>query len=190
MKSKSKYVLFVKPIADVSVAVLLLVAVSPVMLLVAGILSFYAEPVLFRHRRPGYEGKPFFLIKFRSLSSSNSRRFAFGQFLRKTSLDELPQLINIIKGEMSFVGPRPLLEAYLDLYSEEEHQRHWVKPGVTGWAQVNGRNVLKLEEKVKMDIWYVHHVSLKTDLRILLKTFVQVFKWKESDYHTINHSTL
>lgn len=190
MKTKSKYERWVKPFFDRAVALVLIILTSPLMGIIAAILSCYPGPVLFRHVRPGYLGNRFVLIKFRSMSSPNHNNFAFGKFLRKTSLDELPQLWNVLKGEMSFVGPRPLLEAYMEQYTEAEHMRHAVKPGVTGWAQVNGRNTLTLADKLKMDIWYVEHISLITDVRILFKTGVQLFKWGESDYHAINHPVL
>lgn len=186
MKSKSKYVIVIKPLVDTIAAGILLILTLPVMVFIAIILWFHGGSVLFRHKRPGYLGEIFVLVKFRTLSSGNKGKFVFGKFLRKTSLDELPQLWNVLKGEMSFVGPRPLLEEYMKLYTSEQHKRHAVKPGITGWAQVHGRNTLKLEKKVAMDIWYVENISFRTDFTILLKTMIQVFKWKESDYHAIN----
>ncbi|AMV71884.1 undecaprenyl-phosphate glycosylphosphotransferase [Desulfuromonas sp. DDH964] len=146
----------------------------------------HGSPVLFRQTRPGLRGRPFEMYKFRTMT--NDRDFAgnllpddqrltpFGKFLRSTSLDELPELINVLKGEMSLVGPRPLLMEYLDRYSPEQARRHEVRPGITGWAQVNGRNAISWEEKFKLDVWYVDNRSLWLDIKILWMTFAKVFK--------------
>jgi sugar transferase EpsL len=144
------------------------------------------SPVLFRQRRPGLNGHPFTLMKFRTMTTArdeagrllpdSQRLTGFGKFLRATSLDELPELFNVLRGEMSLVGPRPLLMEYLDRYTLEQARRHQVKPGLTGWAQINGRNALAWEDKFKLDVYYVDRVSLWLDLSILLRTFVQLFK--------------
>jgi undecaprenyl phosphate N,N'-diacetylbacillosamine 1-phosphate transferase len=142
--------------------------------------------VWFIQQRPGKHGRPFKLIKFRTMSdakdeqgellSDELRLTAIGKFIRKTSIDELPQLINVLKGDMSLVGPRPLLMEYLPLYNEEQMCRHAVKPGITGWAQVNGRNTISWPEKFKLDVWYVNNISFLLDLKILLLTLLKVFK--------------
>jgi len=144
------------------------------------------SPVLFRQLRPGLKGKLFTLYKFRSmldikdcpneLLEDQSRLTKFGKFLRKTSLDELPQLWNVVKGDMSLVGPRPLLVEYLSLYTAEQNRRHEVRPGITGWAQVNGRNCLNWEDRLRADVWYVNNYSFMLDLRILALTFLKVLK--------------
>ena len=143
-------------------------------------------PVLFRQRRPGLHGKAFMVYKFRSMTDDRDsagnllpdedRCPAFGRFLRSSSLDELPEIWNVFKGEMSFVGPRPLMMEYLGRYSPEQARRHDVLPGITGWAQVNGRNAISWEEKFKLDTWYVDNQSLWLDLKILWLTAVKVFK--------------
>lgn len=148
--------------------------------------SRLGSPVFFKQERPGHDGKPFKLIKFRSMTDERDaqgallpdadRLPAFGKWLRATSLDEFPELLNILKGEMSFVGPRPLLMHYLPLYSEEQARRHETLPGITGWAQVNGRNALSWDEKFKLDVWYVDHRSLLLDIKILWKTFMTVVR--------------
>jgi len=144
------------------------------------------KPVIFTQKRPGLGGKIFTLYKFRTMKNSedpsgkllpDARRLTkFGVFLRKTSLDELPELFNVLVGDMSLVGPRPLLPEYLPLYTDEQRRRHEVKPGITGWAQVNGRNELSWEEKFELDVWYVDNQSFWLDLKILLKTLIKVIK--------------
>jgi sugar transferase EpsL len=144
------------------------------------------SPVLFRQARPGLHGRPFTLYKFRTMTDERDasddllpdeiRLKRFGRSLRRYSLDELPQLINVMKGELSLVGPRPLLMEYLPLYSAEQARRHDVKPGVTGWAQVNGRNAISWDEKLRLDMWYVDHRNLWLDLKILWLTLVNVIK--------------
>lgn len=141
-------------------------------------------PVFFRQTRPGYQGRPFELLKFRSMSDErdpsgellpDSERISrVGAFIRKTSLDELPELVNVLKGEMSLVGPRPLLMEYLDRYTPEQRRRHDVPPGITGWAQVNGRNALTWDEKFELDLWYVDNHTIALDIEILAKTIGQV----------------
>ena len=142
------------------------------------------SPVLFRQRRPGLGGQPFDMVKFRSMSDARDasgrllpddvRLGRFGRWLRASSLDELPELYNVLRGEMSLVGPRPLLMEYLPLYSDQQRRRHEMPPGITGWAQVNGRNALSWDEKFALDVWYVEHWSLSLDLRILWLTFLRV----------------
>ena len=142
--------------------------------------------MLFRQTRPGLDAKPFVLYKFRTMTNKTDekgnllpdeeRLTRFGRFLRSTSLDELPELLNVLKGDMSLVGPRPLLMEYLPLYSREQARRHEVKPGITGWAQVNGRNALTWQQKFEMDVWYVDHVSFVLDMKILLRTLFKVLK--------------
>ncbi|MBK5275236.1 MAG: sugar transferase [Desulfuromonadales bacterium] len=156
-----------------------LLGVSIVVRLVLG------RPVLFCQERPGRGGKPFIIYKFRTMRNvakacgmplpDDQRLTSFGKFLRSTSLDELPELINVLKGEMSLVGPRPLLMEYLPLYTPEQARRHDVLPGITGWAQVNGRNAIGWEEKFKFDVWYVDNRSLLLDMRILRMTLIKVF---------------
>ena len=143
-------------------------------------------PVFFRQDRTGINGKPFKLYKFRTMTHSRDnegnllpdekRLTSFGRFLRATSLDELPEFFNVLKGDMSIVGPRPLLPEYIPLYTKEQNRRHEVKPGITGWAQVNGRNAISWEEKFKLDVWYVDHQSFWLDMKILFLTMVKVFK--------------
>lgn len=143
-------------------------------------------PIFFRQARPGLYGKPFTLLKFRTMTDARDaqgkllpdaeRLTAFGRFLRRTSLDELPELINVLRGEMSLVGPRPLLMAYLERYTPEQMRRHDVRPGITGWAQVNGRNALRWEEKFALDVWYLDHQSLWLDLKIILLTLWKILQ--------------
>jgi lipopolysaccharide/colanic/teichoic acid biosynthesis glycosyltransferase len=157
------------------------------MLLVAILVRMvHGAPVLFRQMRPGYHGKPFYIYKFRTMSDARDGRGSLlpdaqrltrlGRFLRSTSLDELPELFNVLRGEMSLVGPRPLLMQYLDRYTPEQARRHDVLPGITGWAQVNGRNALTWEDKFRLDVWYVDHWSPGLDLRIILITLGKVLK--------------
>ena len=172
---------------DLSATVLGLLAMSPLLLVLALMVrTRLGSPVLFRQTRPGLNGKPFLMYKFRTMTDErdqsgellpDARRLTrFGRFLRSSSLDELPELLNVLKGEMSLVGPRPLLMEYLPLYSPEQARRHEVPPGITGWAQVNGRNAIGWDEKFKLDLWYVEHRSLALDLRILWLTVAKVFQ--------------
>lgn len=181
------YLNFVKPMLDFMVALTAFLIFLPVFLLVAGILWItYRENPFFFQTRPGKKGKLFEIIKFKTMSNARDeegnllpdaeRLTGIGKFIRKTSLDEIPQLLNVIKGDMSLVGPRPLLPEYLDLFTEEERKRHWVKPGITGWAAVNGRNAISWKRKFQFDIWYVEHVSFILDMKILLRTFVKVIR--------------
>jgi lipopolysaccharide/colanic/teichoic acid biosynthesis glycosyltransferase len=162
----------------------LVVLSMPLLLLWVLVHRKLGSPVLFRQVRPGLHGRPFMMVKFRTMTDERGadgellpdaqRLTAFGRFLRASSLDELPELWNVLRGEMSLVGPRPLLMEYLPLYSPEQARRHEVRPGITGWAQVNGRNALSWEERFKLDIWYVDHRSLWLDLRILWLTVRKV----------------
>lgn len=175
-----------KRLFDIGASISALLLLSPVLLLVAcGVRSRLGSPVLFRQLRPGRYGRPFEMVKFRTMRDAidakgnslpdSQRMTPFGSLLRSSSLDELPELWNVLKGEMSLVGPRPLLMEYLPLYSPEQARRHEVRPGVTGWAQINGRNALTWEEKFKLDVWYVDNQSFWLDLRILLLTVRKVF---------------
>ena len=170
---------------DIVIASLGLLLLSPVVAIVAfQVRRNLGSPVLFRQSRPGLSGKPFSMVKFRSMKDAvdergnllpdSERMTSFGQFLRSTSLDELPELWNVLKGDMSLVGPRPLLMEYVSLYSEEQFRRHEVRPGVTGWAQVNGRNAISWEDKFKLDIWYVDNRSFWLDIKILFLTVKKV----------------
>ncbi len=176
-----------KNVIDIILGIILILIFSPLFLvLIILCLIFQGKPVFFIQTRPGLSGKLFNIVKFRtmlnrtnkdSLLLHDSKRLTkFGFFLRKTSLDELPELLNIVKRQMSFVGPRPLLPQYLDRYTPEQMRRHEVKPGITGWAQVNGRNTLSWEEKFKLDVWYVDNISFKLDMKILFLTLVKVIK--------------
>ena len=175
----------IKRIFDITAATTALVALSPVYAITAyKVRKNLGSPVLFRQTRPGLEGKPFEMIKFRSMKNAtdaegnplpdSERLTPFGQALRDTSLDELPELWNVIKGDMSLVGPRPLLIEYLPLYNDEQARRHNVRPGVTGYAQVNGRNAISWHKKFELDTWYVDNQSLWLDIKILIKTVKKV----------------
>ena len=170
-----------KRLFDLALAIPGLVLLSPFLLIIAGLVWIYhGRPVLFRQARGGYRGKPFDVFKFRSMTNKRDpqgnllpdaeRLTRFGRFLRSISLDELPELFNVLRGEMSLVGPRPLFAKYLDRYTCEQARRHDVLPGITGWAQVNGRNVLTWEDKFRLDVWYVDHWSLGLDIKILFLT--------------------
>lgn len=176
----------IKRIFDVILSFAILIILFPVItIVVLQIKRKLGSPVFFKQERPGLNGKPFTMVKFRTMRNAfdedgnplpNSERFTpFGNFLRSTSLDELPELWNVIKGDMSLVGPRPLLTEYLPLYNEEQARRHEVRPGVTGWAQVNGRNAISWEEKFELDVWYVDNRSFGLDLKILFLTIKKVF---------------
>lgn len=179
--------LVIKRIFDFVFALILLIVLSPIMLLAAIAIKLDSHgPVLFKQERPGKDEKIFTIYKFRTMKvetekdgkplSDFERMTKVGSLLRKTSIDELPQLINILKGEMSFIGPRPLLVEYLKYYTPEQRRRHEVMPGISGWAQVNGRNAISWEEKFKLDVWYVDNISLILDLKILLLTVLNVLK--------------
>jgi sugar transferase EpsL len=171
---------------DLLLSIVALVALSPILLVLAVLVRIrLGSPVFFKQMRPGKLGHPFRLLKFRTMTGERDhegellpdqkRLPGFGRFLRSTSLDELPELWNVLKGDMSLVGPRPLLMEYLDLYSPDQARRHDVRPGITGWAQVNGRNALTWDEKFKLDVWYVDNQSLWLDIKILFMTVVKVF---------------
>ena len=175
-----------KRLFDFLMAVFGLVVLSPVLAILAWqIRKKLGSPVLFRQTRPGLHGQPFQMVKFRTMRDAigpdgqplpdSERMTPFGSFLRSASLDELPELWNVLKGDMSLVGPRPLLMEYLPLYSPEQARRHEVRPGVTGWAQINGRNALSWEEKFRLDVWYVDNQSFWLDLKILALTVKKVF---------------
>lgn len=172
---------------DVVIAAIVLLIASPLLLLVAcAVRMNLGAPVLFRQRRPGLRGRPFTMVKFRTMRDAVDREgralpdaerlTPFGTLLRSTSLDELPELWNVLRGDMSLVGPRPLLMAYLDRYTPEQARRHDVRPGVTGWAQVHGRNAVSWDERFRLDVWYVDHQSLRLDLQILVRTFTTVLR--------------
>ncbi|MBT3315086.1 MAG: sugar transferase [Anaerolineae bacterium] len=176
-----------KRLFDLLVAFVGLLLFSPVLLIVAILVRFFhGTPILFKQERPGYKGKPFFIYKFRTMTNrlapdgsllpDAERMTRFGRFLRATSMDELPELLNILRGEMSLVGPRPLLMQYLPLYNDEQMRRHDALPGITGWAQINGRNNISWDEKFKLDLWYIDNQSFWLDMRILWQTFSKVFK--------------
>lgn len=175
-----------KRLLDLIVAMVAIAIMLPLLALVAIIVRItLGSPVLFRQQRPGLHGRPFTLVKFRTMRDAvdahgrvlpdAERLTPFGRFLRSTSLDELPELWNVLRGEMSLVGPRPLLMEYLPRYKPEQARRHEVRPGITGWAQVHGRNAISWEEKFALDVWYVDHRSFWLDIRILLLTVKRVF---------------
>lgn len=175
-----------KRLLDVTGSAVGLVVLSPLFAVIALLVRMrMGSPVLFRQRRPGAGGQPFQLVKFRSMRAPGPgegaqpdevRLTRFGRWLRSTSLDELPELVNVLKGEMSLVGPRPLLMDYLPLYSADQARRHDVRPGITGWAQINGRNAVSWPDRFRLDTWYVDHVSLGLDLRILMMTVYRVVR--------------
>ena len=171
---------------DLAGASAALVLLSPLLAVVALLVRVrMGSPVLFRQQRPGRGGRPFVMTKFRTMTDRRgpdgdllpdaARLTALGRWLRRTSIDELPELLNVVHGDMSLVGPRPLLMEYLPLYTSEQARRHEVRPGITGWAQINGRNAVTWEEKFALDVWYVDHRSTRLDVMILTKTVAQVF---------------
>lgn len=187
MSSGKKVQKVLKRAFDIVVSVVLLVALIPIVIIISVLVYIkLGRPVFFVQTRPGRDGRPFKIYKFRTMINikhdfreqipDEERLTNFGRFLRKTSLDELPELFNVIKGDMSLVGPRPLLVEYLELYDEQQARRHEVTPGITGWAQVNGRNSITWEEKFKLDVWYVEHWSLWLDIKILLLTIIKVVR--------------
>ncbi|GAB4500977.1 MAG: sugar transferase [Anaerolineales bacterium] len=176
-----------KRLFDFCVSALLLIFLAPLLLILAALVRiFLGAPIFFKQERPGLAGKPFFILKFRTMKDARDaagnllpdaqRLTRLGRFLRAASLDELPELLNVLRGEMSLVGPRPLLMKYLPLYSPEQARRHAVLPGITGWAQVNGRNALTWPEKFRLDVWYVDHWSCALDMKILFLTLWKVFR--------------
>lgn len=180
------YVNLIKPLLDRFGAMVLLILFSPIILLTTLIIAVkMGRPVYFTQRRPGLHGKIFTIYKFRTMTDEKDsqgnllpdaeRLKGIGQIIRSLSLDELPQLVNVFKGEMSFIGPRPLLPEYLPLYTPQQARRHNVKPGITGWAQINGRNAISWEEKFRYDVEYVDNISFGFDLKIFYRTFLKVF---------------
>lgn len=185
--SLSKSIPISKRLFDLLAATLGLILLSPALLVIALLVRIHhGMPILFRQQRPGLGGRPFFIYKFRTMTSARGpdgallpdaqRLTRLGRFLRASSLDELPELLNILRGEMSLVGPRPLLMQYLERYSPEQARRHETLPGLTGWAQVNGRNALTWEDKFRLDVWYVDHWSFWLDIKILFLTLWKVLK--------------
>ncbi len=194
-----KFQLIIKRCFDLIIAFVSLALLSPfIIVLYLMIRIKLGTPVLFAQKRPGLDGKPFNIIKFRTMTDDkdeqgnllpdDKRLTSFGKRLRNTSMDELPELINVLKGEMSMVGPRPLMWKYLDRYTAFQARRHEVKPGITGWAQINGRNAISWEEKFEHDVWYVDHRCLTLDLKILIKTFSEVLFRKNVNQE--NHVTV
>lgn len=178
-----------KRIVDVIISTFLLFLLSPIFIII--VLFLYSKGykrVFFRQRRPGQYGKIFKIIKFRTMQDlvdekgvdlpDAFRITKIGNFLRRSSLDEIPQLFNVLRGDMSIVGPRPLLPEYINLYNDRQKKRHEVKPGITGWSQINGRNAINWKQKLELDAWYVEHMGIRLDLRILLRTFFIVFEGK------------
>lgn len=176
-----------KTIFDKILALLLIIIFSPIYIIVSIlILIKMGRPILFQQKRPGLDENIFGIYKFRTMTNDKGQNGALlpdeqrlvgiGKFIRSTSLDELPQIFNVLKGEMSFVGPRPLLCEYLPLYNDNQKRRHEVKPGITGWAQINGRNAISWEQKFEYDVWYVNNQSFFLDIKILLLTFLKVVK--------------
>lgn len=193
-----KYVL--KRVIDFAIALIALICISPLLLVVTVWLHFANKGAgaFFLQERPGLHGKVFKIIKFKTMNEEKGsdgkllpdiqRITPVGSFIRKTSLDELPQLINVLKGDMALIGPRTLLVKYLSLYSAEQMRRHDVRPGISGWAQCHGRNSLTWSEKFKLDVWYVDHVSLKTDLEVIFTTIKNVLMMKDINNNVNNGS--
>ena len=180
------YEKYIKRLLDIILSLAALTVLSPILLITAVLVRIkLGSPVIFRQERPGRYGKIFRLYKFRSMTDDRDetgnllpddlRLTRFGRLLRSTSLDELPELLNIVRGDMSIVGPRPLLVKYLPLYNDEQKHRHDVRPGLTGWAQVHGRNLLSWEDKFRYDVWYTRNISFATDVRIVLLTVKCIF---------------
>jgi len=189
----------IKSLFDKNLALILIILFSPIYIIVSLLIQRkMGSPILFRQKRPGYKEKIFAIYKFRTMTNEkdqdgnlltdDKRLVGIGKFIRSTSLDELPQLFNVLKGEMSFVGPRPLLIEYLDLYNDTQKRRHDVKPGITGWAQVNGRNAISWEQKFDYDVWYVDNQSFWLDMKIIWMTFLKVLK--RSDINSDTSATM
>jgi sugar transferase EpsL len=183
----------IKRAFDLIITIPALIVLSPFLVILAAlIVILLGSPVLFRQERPGWHGQPFWLLKFRTMADVRDadgnllpdamRLSPFGRFLRATSLDELPELFNVLKGDMSLVGPRPLLMQYLDRYTPEQARRHEVRPGITGWAQVKGRNAITWEEKFKWDVWYINNWSLWLDVKIIGMTIWKILKREGINY--------
>ena len=181
------YKTYLKRLLDLVLSFIGLLVLSPILLLVILLLAIAnnGKPFFFQ-MRPGLNGHLFKIMKFKTMNdkkdtngnllNDDQRLTKVGSFVRKTSLDEIPQLLNVLKGDMSLIGPRPLLPEYLPLYNDEQKKRHNVRPGITGWAQVNGRNAINWQQKFKYDVWYVQHLSFKLDVKILIQTFQKVLK--------------
>ncbi|MBU2527247.1 MAG: sugar transferase [Bacteroidetes bacterium] len=193
------YAPLLKPLADFLAALIGLILLSPLFVLIwLGLCIANSGKPFFFQKRPGKNGRIFTIVKFKTMNDRRDkdgnllpdaeRLTRIGKFVRKTSLDEIPQLFNVLKGDMSLVGPRPLLPDYLHLYNEFQRRRHQVKPGITGWAQVNGRNAISWQQKFEYDVWYVDHLSFLVDLKILFKTFVKVFK--REGINAVNAATI
>ena len=189
----------IKRLFDITLSLILIILFLPLYIIVSLLIFIkIGQPILFRQKRPGKDGKIFEIYKFRTMTNEKDengkllpdeqRLLGIGKFIRSTSLDELPQLSNVIKGEMSFVGPRPLLIEYLPLYNDTQKRRHDVKPGITGWAQVNGRNAISWEQKFEYDVWYVDNQSFLLDMKIILMTFLKVAK--RSNISSNNSATM
>lgn len=179
--------MFFKRLLDISIALVTLILLSPLLVMITLLLKYINNgKAFFFQERPGKDEKPIYIIKFKSMNDKkdaagnllpdNQRLTKLGAFIRKFSFDELPQLINVLKGDMSLVGPRPLLYKYIPLYSEEQKKRHLVKPGITGWAQINGRNAISWTEKFSLDVYYQQHISFALDIKILFLTVLKVLK--------------
>jgi len=177
----------IKRLIDLVITVVGLVIISPILIIIALLVwTKIGRPIIYKQQRPGLKGRPFSIYKFRSMTDArdaegnllpdSERLTTLGRFLRSYSLDEFPELVNVLKGDMSWVGPRPLLMQYLDRYTSEQMRRHDVLPGITGWAQVNGRNALTWQEKFRLDVWYVDHWSIWLDMKILLMTVGKVLR--------------
>ncbi|HGH7173406.1 TPA: sugar transferase [Bacillus wiedmannii] len=188
-----------KRLFDIVVAVFALLITLPLTIIVCILVRIkFGAPIIFKQQRPGLKGKAFYIYKFRTMTNETDdngillpeekRCTSFGTALRKTSLDEIPQLINVLKGDISLVGPRPLLMEYLPLYSSKQAKRHNVKPGITGWAQINGRNLITWEEKFELDVWYVENHSFLLDLKIIVLTILKVFKTEGINH--VGHVTM
>ena len=188
---------FLKRVFDFIIVLCVLLVIWPFLLIVTILLLIFNEGAgaFFLQERPGYKGKPFKIIKFKTMNEKRGpdgkllpdvqRITKFGSFVRKMSIDELPQLINVLKGDMAIIGPRPLLMQYLPLYSKEQARRHDVRPGITGWAQCHGRNNLSWTKKFELDVWYVDHVSFKTDVEIVWTTAMKVLKRADIDNENV-----
>jgi lipopolysaccharide/colanic/teichoic acid biosynthesis glycosyltransferase len=192
------YCRYLKAVFDRVLAIVLLLLLSPLIVITAAVVYFaLGKPIFFKQIRAGKDGRLFTIYKFRTmidardnkgeLLSDEDRLNDIGKFIRSTSLDELPQIFNILKGDMSFVGPRPLLAEYLKLYNDRQKRRHEVKPGITGWAQINGRNAISWQKKFDLDVWYVDNCSFWLDMKIFYKTFFKLVK--RSDISSSNHVT-
>lgn len=201
MKKKGIYEKYLKRPIDFVFALISLVILSPLLLIVSVLIKVQmGSPIIFQQKRPGKDEKIFKLYKFRTMTDERdkdgnllpdkARLTNFGKFLRNSSLDELPELINILKGEMSFIGPRPLLVEYLPLYNEKQRRRHEVVPGLTGYAQANGRNSMSWEEKFEMDVYYVDHISLVGDVKILIETVFSVLKQEGIESNETSEETM